>query len=111
MRETRTSGSTSGSVETEHGSASEAPADERAGERTGRTYTTAPPPDSTERPPSPRKIRASSADQWPISIEWLGDVGPGSGFPAPAWRWEQNPRRRASSAAYLAGGEIYAASR
>ena len=37
MRETRTSGLTSGSVETEHGSASEAPADERAGPRIGRT--------------------------------------------------------------------------
>ena len=37
MREIRTSGLMSGSVETEHGAASEAPADERAGQRIGRT--------------------------------------------------------------------------
>ncbi len=37
VREIRTHGSMSGSVETEHGAASEAPADERAGKQIGYT--------------------------------------------------------------------------
>jgi hypothetical protein len=49
MREIRPSGSMSGGVETEQGVARETPATERAGERIGRTYTTAPPFDSTAR--------------------------------------------------------------